>query len=301
MTGAGYLAWVAIHNGPAAGCGPESGCDTVLHSRWAYWFDLPVSVPAVLVYLALLGSTILLQKNPGPDDQRGSWAAIIILSVIVAGAAFWFVSLQVFVIQSFCKYCLTAHACGFAAAVICLMNIPYATEPDTPMWAAGSGKRGVPRQAILSLVLLGLVGVAVLAGGQLLVQKQRNVVKLVANPPASAAREQVHGWVATARRGGAGVAQCPPDCASHPVALQQPVSHQIWRYADAGFARCAARHRVSGGLYLQPLPRFASHIAGHEPAILESTRPSFVLPVTLSPQCNPFIARPELAREHERL
>jgi uncharacterized membrane protein/protein-disulfide isomerase len=178
MSGAGYLAWVAIHNGSAAGCGGESGCNAVLQSRWAYWFDLPVSVPAVLIYLALLGATFLLQKKTSPDDQRGSWAAIIILSVVMAGAACWFVSLQVFVIKSFCKYCLTAHACGLAAALLCLKNIPLATDPDTPMWATGSGKRGVPRQAIFSLVLIGLAGVAALAGGQLLVQKERNVVKV---------------------------------------------------------------------------------------------------------------------------
>jgi len=49
ILGAGYLAWLAIHNGSAAGCGPESGCNKVLQSRWAYWLDLPVSVPAVLV------------------------------------------------------------------------------------------------------------------------------------------------------------------------------------------------------------------------------------------------------------
>src|SRR5208283_2433301 len=179
ILGAGYLAWLAIHNGPAAGCGPESGCNKVLQSRWAYWLDLPVSVPAVLVYLALLGATVLLQKKTSPDDQRGSWAAIIILSVIVAGAALWFVGLQVFVIKAFCKFCLTAHACGFAAALLCLKNIPLAADPDTPMWSTGSGKRGVPRQAILSLVLIGLAGVAALAGGQVLVQKQRNVVKVL--------------------------------------------------------------------------------------------------------------------------
>jgi uncharacterized membrane protein len=191
MSGAGYLAWVAIHNGSAAGCGLESGCNVVLQSRWAYWLGLPVSVAAVVVYLALLGSTVLLQKCPSPDDQRGSWAAIIILSVVVAGAAFWFVSLQVFVIQSFCKYCLTAHVCGFAAALLCLANIPYATEPDTPMWSTGSGKRGVPRKALLSLVLIGLSGVAVLAGGQILVQKERNVVKVVKNTGASLGTNQL--------------------------------------------------------------------------------------------------------------
>ena len=189
-SGAGYLAWESFHNGPVAGCGAGSGCSAVLESRWAYWLGLPVSVPAVLVYLALLGSTVLLQKNASPDDQRGSWAAMIVLSVVLIGSALWFVSLQVLILKSFCKYCLTAHLCGCTAALLCLKNIPFATEPDTPMWSTGSGKRGVPRQAIFSLVLIGLAGVSVLAGGQILVQKERNVVKVVANAGASAATNQ---------------------------------------------------------------------------------------------------------------
>jgi uncharacterized membrane protein len=64
ILGASYLAWVSLHNGPVAGCGPESGCSKVLQSRWAYWLDFPVSIPAVLVYLTLLGATFLLQKRP---------------------------------------------------------------------------------------------------------------------------------------------------------------------------------------------------------------------------------------------
>jgi uncharacterized membrane protein len=177
ITGACYLAWVALQHGPVAGCAPESGCDKVLHSRWAYWLDIPVSVPAVLVYVALLGATILLQRRSAPDDERGSWAAIIALSVIVAGAALWFVGLQVFVIKAFCKFCMTAHACGFAAALLCLKHIPLAQDATTPMWATGSGKRGVPRTGLASLATIGLLGVFVLAGGQMLVQKKLNVVK----------------------------------------------------------------------------------------------------------------------------
>ena len=164
IAGAGYLAWASLHHGPVAGCGTESGCDKVLHSRWAYWLDMPVSVPALLVYLALLGATVLLQKRPAPDDERGSWAAIIALSVIVAGAALWFVGLQVFVIKAFCKFCMTAHACGFTAALLCLKHIPMAQDPATPMWATGSGKRGVPGTALALLASIGLAGVVVLAG-----------------------------------------------------------------------------------------------------------------------------------------
>ena len=177
IAGASYLAWVALQHGPVAGCGPESGCDKVLHSRWAYWLNIPVSVPALLVYVALLGATILLQRRSAPDDERGSWAAIIALSVIVAGAALWFVGLQVFVIKAFCKFCMTAHACGFAAALLCLKHIPLAQDATTPMWATGSGKRGVPRTGLASLATIGLLGVFVLAGGQMLVQKKLNVVK----------------------------------------------------------------------------------------------------------------------------
>jgi uncharacterized membrane protein len=183
ILGAGYLAWVAVHHGPVAGCGPGSGCDKVLQSRWAYWLNVPVSIPALLVYLGLLAATVLLQKRSSLDEQRGIWVAIIGLSVIVAGAAAWFVGLQMFVIEAFCKFCLTAHACGFAAAVLCLRHIPLAADAEMPIWSSNPEKGGVPRKAIPVLVLTGLAGVLVLVGGQLLVQKERNLVKVF--PPLS--------------------------------------------------------------------------------------------------------------------
>jgi len=53
------------------------------------------------------------------------------------------------------------------------------------MWSAGSGKRGVPRQGVFSLALIGMAGVALLAGGQVLFPGQRNVVAFL---PAGSAR-----------------------------------------------------------------------------------------------------------------
>ena len=49
-----YLAYQSLSGGGIAGCGAGSDCSTVLTSRWAYWFSLPVSVPAALVYIAVL-------------------------------------------------------------------------------------------------------------------------------------------------------------------------------------------------------------------------------------------------------
>src|ERR1039458_7535120 len=301
ILGAGYLAWVAIHNGPAAGCGPESGCDKVLHSRWAYWLDLPVSVPAVLVYLALLGVTVLLQKRPSPDDQRGSWAAIIILSVIVAGAALWFVGLQVFVIKAFCKFCMTAHACGFAAALLCLKNIPLAADPDTPMWTTGSGKRGVPRQAIFSLVLIGLAGVAVLAGGQVLVQKQRNVVKVLPVRGARATKT-------AAAPSSASTNHSTPKALGGP-STDQPVSPNARLIAPRSLSLYSNQFLIK----LDEVPMIGSPDSPHVivylfdyncphcralHSILVKTCQQLTnqlgvvcLPMSLSPRCNPFIPR----------
>ena len=297
ILGAGYLAWVAIHNGPAAGCGPESGCNKVLQSRWAYWLDLPVSVPALLVYLALLGMTVLLPKRPSPDDQRGSWAAIIILSVSVAGAALWFVGLQVFVLKAFCKFCMTAHACGFAAALLCLKNIPLATDPDTPMWTTGSGKRGVPCQAVFSLVLIGLAGVMVLAGGQMLFQKERNVVKGL--PVAGARAKKTAASTNTNHSTPQGLVNSSTNPPASPNArliaprtlslysnqflikfddvpmLGSPDSTNIIVYLfDYTCSHCRAVHPI--------LVRACQRLATNQLGVV-------CLPVSLSTQCNPFL------------
>jgi len=299
ILGAGYLAWLAIHNGPAAGCGPESGCNKVLQSRWAYWLDLPVSVPAVLVYLALLGVTILLQKRPSPDDQRGSWAAIIILSVIVAGAALWFVGLQVFVIKAFCKFCMTAHACGFAAALLCLKNTPLAADPDTPMWTTGSGKRGVPRQAVFSLVLIGLAGVAVLAGGQMLFQKQRNVVKVL---PVAGARATK----TAASPSSASTNHSTPKAPGGP-STDQPASPNARLIAPRTLSLYSNQFLIKFGdvpmigspdsphIIVYLFDYTCSHCRAVHPILVQTCQQLtnqlgvVCLPISLSPQCNPFL------------
>ena len=284
-SGAGYLAWVALHHGAAAGCGAESGCNAVLQSRWAYWLGFPVSLPALFVYVALFATTILLPKRTSPDDERGSWAAIIVLSILVIGAAFWFVSLQVFVIQSFCKYCLTAHACGFAAALICLLHVPFATDPDTPMWAPDAGKRGVPGRAMPVLIMVGVCGVAVLAAGQLLVQKQRNVVTDVKNPAAA---------VPSTNGSPAGDLPATPNARlvarrvlslykdefvlklnEVPVLGSPDAPQVIVCLLDYTCVHCRALH---------PILEQVSRQYSNQLAVV-------CLPVSLSPECNPYIPR----------
>jgi uncharacterized membrane protein len=301
VIGAGYLAWVSIHNGPVAGCGPASGCNKVLQSRWAYWLDIPVSVPALLVYLGLMGVTVLLQRRRDPDEERGSWAALIALSVVVAGAALWFVGLQALVIKAFCKFCMAAHLCGFAAAIICLRNIPLATDPATPMWRSGSGKRGVPRAGALSVALVGVVGVMVLAGGQLLVQKERNVVKDLragANPGTKVAdgKAKARGtnYLAEAAALASRMSVGPPP--PHPRMIAPRV---LSLYSNAFVLKLDAVPMIGSpdatNVIICLFDYTCPHCRALHPILLETQRQwsnwlgVVCLPMPLSTNCNPFL------------
>ncbi|HOW66305.1 MAG TPA: vitamin K epoxide reductase family protein [Candidatus Paceibacterota bacterium] len=117
-----YLLWSSGFGGALAGCGPESECHVVLNSRWAYWFGIPVSVPALGVYLFLITGTRWLEPNP-PGASRGPvWRLLFAGSVAVLAAGLWFVGLQLFVLKAICVYCMGAHACGMAAAALILLK-----------------------------------------------------------------------------------------------------------------------------------------------------------------------------------
>lgn len=169
---AGYLAWVALSGGAVAGCGLESACNRVLQSRWAYWLHIPVSLPAMAVYVALLMAAVRrIAALHAPDQRReGTW--VVPLAAVVIAAAIWFVFLQVVVIRAFCVFCLTAHLAAVGGAAILLVEtLRRPVSVHTP-----------PRRAFGTPVLAGLVGVALLIGGQFLLVKPMNNVSTITAP-----------------------------------------------------------------------------------------------------------------------
>lgn len=180
MTAAGYLAWVSWSGGSVVGCGPSSGCDQVLQSRWAYWLGIPVSVPALGMYVALLAATFGIDDSGRPNRQRWMWWFIITASVTVAGAALWFVGLQVFLLKSFCKFCLAAHSCGFIGTAILLRNAPIRSAPAS----------GLPIgvRSATACGAAGILGVLVLALGQLLVESRQYQVSSTGGTSATTPR-----------------------------------------------------------------------------------------------------------------
>src|SRR5215211_7882258 len=103
----GYLLSVSLSGGNAVGCGPGSACDEVLQSRWAYVFGIPVSALALAIDLALLFTTFACGLQSTPAQRRGAWEIMVPCTVLLLGAALWFVALQIFVLHRFCPWCMT--------------------------------------------------------------------------------------------------------------------------------------------------------------------------------------------------
>ena len=156
-----YLLWVSVSGGGVAGCGPESSCDRVLHSRWSRWLGLPVSALALPLYLAMLAGTWRLGPATLPAAQRTAWCWLIPSALAVAGAALWFVAVQAFVIRSFCPFCMSAHGCGFVASLLLLRSAPILNPPEQREKLVF-----VPPGVARKLALIALSGVGVLVAGQ---------------------------------------------------------------------------------------------------------------------------------------
>ncbi|MCC7146863.1 MAG: thioredoxin domain-containing protein [Phycisphaeraceae bacterium] len=138
LAGSCYL-WLWHARGPAGiGCG-LSNCGSVLASRWALWFSLPVSALGAAIYL---GMAVALSLNlDAPLPTRWAHRLLGTLAVTVAATALWFVLLQAFVLHAFCLYCTFVHANGLIAAMLTLLQLHGPSErlrgPRWPLSAAG--------------------------------------------------------------------------------------------------------------------------------------------------------------------
>ena len=73
-----YLAYVSLAlGGGVPGCGPDSGCDRVLSSPWAYWLGIPVSLPGLGLYAIFLFNTFSLR----PDEPKKARRALNVLTL----------------------------------------------------------------------------------------------------------------------------------------------------------------------------------------------------------------------------
>src|SRR5437773_11242366 len=172
-----YLAWTSLSGKAVAGCGPDSSCDKVLHSQWGYWFGLPVSVLALLVYVTVLALSFGIGRKRDAPGQRKFWPGLLTTAILMIGAAIWFTGVQALAIRSFCPFCMTAHGLGVLAGLIILFNAPIRPAPERP-WQQEK-QVYLPPRAARNCIIAAILALAVLAGGQTLHHQKLFVVQSV--------------------------------------------------------------------------------------------------------------------------
>jgi hypothetical protein len=140
----------------------------VLHSRWAYWFGVPVSMFALATYLVILAASLRLSKGVPAPAQRRAWAVLVPCALLVSGAAIWFVALQILVVHAICPYCMAAHAAGSIAGLLLLFAAPFGNAPEKP-WEIEK-QVFVASRLIGKMVAVALAGLALLMAGQIVYQ-----------------------------------------------------------------------------------------------------------------------------------
>ena len=162
-----YLAYVSLAlGGGVPGCGPDSGCDRVLSSPWAYWLGIPVSLPGLGLYAIFLINTFSLRPDE-PKKARRTLNVLSLCACVMICAAVWFVGVQAVAIQEFCPFCCTAHALASLGAIIFLWN------------ASAVGNRLAVRLDLNRAMGAGVAVVAVIAGVQLVAPTRPPPPKIV--------------------------------------------------------------------------------------------------------------------------
>jgi uncharacterized membrane protein len=128
LVGLGIASYIMINEvrGELVACGREGGCETVLNSKYAELFGVPLYFFGVAGYISILFATAL------PGD-RGRLLAFV-LSFFGFGVSAYLTFLQYVVIESICVWCRGSAIAMTVLFLICLARllIYYGTdEPDT--------------------------------------------------------------------------------------------------------------------------------------------------------------------------
>lgn len=108
----GFLLFESLTATALPGCGVGSGCEQVLGSGWSRWLGVPVALPALALWVVALIAAIARQRG-----------LLILASLVLGGAAVWFVYVQVVRLGAICPYCIAAHALAIGVLFLAVVGV----------------------------------------------------------------------------------------------------------------------------------------------------------------------------------
>ena len=270
-----YLSWVALKDRGLIGCGAEGGCQQMLSSRWSKWLGVPVASLGAADYLIVLLAALTIGPGTARATRCLAWKTLLISTSAAAGAAIWFIVLQLAAVRSLCTYCLAIHGCGLLAAMLVLGGTPVNGGESVIRWRNSAG---APIRFV-SLMLAGLVPVGLLIAGQVLLPSRSYRIETSGSGPIVGSPSAIAG-VQPSSMPGDGIAivrvaqeTLAFDSKRYPTAGPPGARHFILMLSDYTCPHCRTTHEM-----LQRLRTAYGQQIG-----------VIVLPVPLDPRCNPLV------------
>ncbi|MEI6396711.1 MAG: vitamin K epoxide reductase family protein [Candidatus Taylorbacteria bacterium] len=123
---ASYLA-IEHFQGVTPPCSITSGCEQVLSSSYSEVLGIPVSLPGALFYILVAAGALAYLEGKHEKIFRYS----LLITVFGFIASLWFTFLQIFVIHSYCAYCLGSALTSttlFILACVALRKYQWTTN-----------------------------------------------------------------------------------------------------------------------------------------------------------------------------
>ncbi len=123
---ASYLV-IEHYQGVTPPCSITSGCEKVLNSSYSEVLGIPVSLPGALFYIVVAAGALAYLEGRHEKLFRYS----LLFTVFGLLASVWFVFLQVFIIHSYCLYCMGSAATSTTLFVLaCVILRKYRAPAD---------------------------------------------------------------------------------------------------------------------------------------------------------------------------
>jgi uncharacterized membrane protein len=107
-------------------CSVTGGCEAVLTSQYASVLGIPVSLAGAVFYIFVLASVLIYLEA----RQQFPLKLSVCMSALGFLASLWFVFLQVFIIKSFCAYCLVSAVTSTAIFILFVFLVKSSSSSD---------------------------------------------------------------------------------------------------------------------------------------------------------------------------
>lgn len=109
LIGTGIAGYLAVENlqGEAGACTITQGCSTVQKSTYGRFLGVPVSVPGLLLYVALSGAAFAWLRNLGSQRELVTVGAFF-GAMFGFGFSAYLTYVEAFVLEAWCIYCIVS-------------------------------------------------------------------------------------------------------------------------------------------------------------------------------------------------